>query len=290
MTRNSPSAFVSTRVRLIAGITVIAASLAACSSGSSTKKSDPSGDGSGGTYTVPQQQGTAMPYVSTNAKNQLEGILPGLALAEGTALGGKTKNVTTTFESSLLGLKRKIYAWVPGADVTAERLKSFDFATTLQDSYSFVTSTGGVTIGSTMLDVCGHSVGVVSASSPVATLQAQSKTCTNAGKKAIKVQTFADYATAGLAAKSGRVDVAVLSTSSAGYQIKTQPGVWKTTGPKFDFVIIGDATPKGNGMAQKLADAINKMIADGTYAKVLAQYGASDLAITKSVVNPAPKG
>ena len=36
-------------------------------------------------------------------------------------------------------------------------------------------------------------------------------------------------------------------------------------------MIIGDATPKGNGMAQKLAEAINKLIADGTYAKILAQ-------------------
>ena len=84
--------------------------------------------------------------------------------------------------------------------------------------------------------------------------------------------------------------MAVLSTSTAGYQIKTDPGVWKETGPKFDYVIIGDATPKGNGMAQKLAEAINKLIADGTYAKILAQWGASGLAVTKSVVNPAPEG
>jgi polar amino acid transport system substrate-binding protein len=83
--------------------------------------------------------------------------------------------------------------------------------------------------------------------------------------------------------------VAVLSTSTVGYQIKTDPGVWKETGPKFNYVIIGDATLKGNGMAQKLADAINKMIADGTYAKILAQWGASDLAITKSVINPTPE-
>ena len=231
-----------------------------------------------------------MPYVATSSSNQLEGILPAMALAEGTEMGGTTKNITTSFESSLLGLSRKIYAWVPGADVTAARLKSFDFATTLQDSYTFVAPAGGVTIGNSMMDVCGHSVGVVSASSPVAILQAQSTSCTKAGKKPIDVETFADYATAGLAAKSHRVDVAVLSTSSAGYEIKTQPGVWKAVGPKFDYVIIGDATPKGNGMAQKLATAINKMIADGSYAKILAQWGASSLAITKSVVNPTPEG
>ncbi len=238
---------------------------------------------------MPQQQGTALPYVATSSAGQLEGILPALALAEGPAMGGATKNVTTSFESSLLGLKRKIYAWVPGADVTAERLKSFDFATTLRDSYTFEAPAGGVTIGNSMMDLCGHSVGVVAASSPVAVLQTQSGACTKAGKKPINVQTFADYATAGLAAKSHRVDVAVLSTSTVGYQIKTDPGVWKETGPKFDYVIIGDATPKGNGMAQKLADAVNKLIADGTYAKILAQYGASDLAIKKSVVNPTPE-
>ena len=120
---------------------------------------------------MPQQQGTALPYVATSSNGQLEGILPAMALAEGTALGGRTKNVTTSFESSLLGLTRHIYAWVPGADVTAVRLKSFDFATTLRDSYSFVAPAGGVTIGNSMMDLCGHSVGVVAASSPVAVLQ-----------------------------------------------------------------------------------------------------------------------
>lgn len=292
----------STTMPLRGLVTVAAAvlGLAACSTTSSTtggsasdsSSSASSASSSGGdvTCTVPQQEGTALPYVATSSNGQLEGILPAMALAEGTALGGRTKNVTTSFESSLLGLTRHIYAWVPGADVTAVRLKSFDFATTLRDSYAFVAPAGGVTIGNSMMDLCGHSVGVVAASSPVAVLQTQSTTCTTAGKKPIGVQTFADYATADLAAKSHRVDVAVLSTSTAGYQIKTDPGVWKETGPKFDYVIIGDATPKGNGMAQKLAVAINKLIADGTYAKILAQWGASGLAITKSVVNPAPEG
>jgi polar amino acid transport system substrate-binding protein len=239
---------------------------------------------------VPQQQGTAMPYVSTTSAGQLEGILPDLALAVGTAMGGTTNNVITSFESALLGLSRNIYAWVPGADVTAARLEKFDFATTLRDSYSFVGPAGGVTIGDSMMDLCGHSVGVVAASGPVTVLQTQSAACQKAGKQPIDVQTFADYATAGLAAKSHRVDVAVVSTSTAGYQIKTDPGVWETTGPKFDYVIIGDASPKGSGMAQKMAAAINKLIADGTYGKILAKYGASDLAITESVVNPKPEG
>ena len=244
----------------------------------------------GATFTVPQQQGTAMPYVSTNSSGQLEGILPELSLAVGAAMGGKTDNVTTSFESALLGLSRNVYSWVPGADVTAARLEKFDFATTLRDSYSFIGPAGGVTIGNTMLDVCGHSVGVVAASGPVTFLQTQSTSCQKEGKQPIDVKTFADYATASLAAKSHRVDVAVVSTSTAGYQMKTDPGVWQSTGPKFNYVIIGDASPKGSGMAQRMADAINKMIADGTYAKILAKYGASDLAITESVVNPKPEG
>lgn len=290
-----------TRLLYMVTASAMALGLAACaSSGSSSSSSQASapatssnsaGAASGAaTYTVPQQEGAALPYVATSSSGQLEGILPALALAEGTAMGATIKNVTTSFENSLLGLTRGIYSWVPGADVTAARLKSYDFATTLQDSYTFEAPADGVTIGDSMMDVCGDSIGVVAASSPVTVLQAQSAECTKAGKKAISVQTFTDYATAQLAAKSGRVDAAVLNTSSIGYQIKTEPGVWKETGPKFDYVIIGDATPKGNGMAQKLAAAVNKMIADGTYAKILAQYGASGLAITKSVVNPAPEG
>src|SRR5580704_15893512 len=115
----------STTMPLRGLVTVAAAvlGLAACSSTSSTtggsasasSASSASSSGSDVTYTVPQQQGTALPYVATSSNGQLEGILPAMALAEGTALGGTTKNVTTSFESSLLGLTRKIYAWVPRA-------------------------------------------------------------------------------------------------------------------------------------------------------------------------------
>lgn len=257
-------------------------------SGSGAAAASPAGASAGKVFVVPQQQGGTPPYTFSEGGKPV-GILPELALAVGKAMGGTTKNEQTSFEASLLGLKRGIYAWVPGADVTAERLKSFDFATSLRDSYTLKVPAGGPTIGSSISDLCGHTLGVVTGSSPVSFLQSQSTACQKSGKHPIIVQTFADYATAALAAKSNRVDAAVVSTSTLGYENKQTPGVWKQTGPKFNFVDIGDATPKGNGMAQRLAIGINKMIADGTYAKILAKYGASDLAITKSVVNPSPK-
>lgn len=307
MTRTPRPSGRRTRVALsgtLSSTVALALILAGCSSSNSgsSSESGQSGDSgksvaaagstaavAGKVFVVPQQQGGTPPYTFSEGGAPI-GILPDLAIAEGKAMGSATKNEQTSFEASLLGLKRGIYAWVPGADVTAERLKSFDFATTLRDSYTLKVPVAGPTIGSSISDLCGHTLGVVTGSSPVSFLQDQSKTCRQSGKKPIVVKTFTDYATASLAAKGNRVDAAVVSTSTLGYENKKNPGVWKQTGPKFNFVDIGDATPKGNGTAQRLAASINKLIADGTYAKILAKYGASDLAIKKSVVNPTPKG
>ncbi|MEO3781388.1 transporter substrate-binding domain-containing protein [Micromonospora sp. B11E3] len=279
MSNSSPSP--RCRARVLALTTLLAAAtLTACSSDGATEDA-------GGTLVIPQQVGVP-PYSFLDEGGELAGLLPDLSIALGEAMGMEVENEQASFENSLLGLQRGTYDWVPGADVTAERLEKFDFATTLIESYGFRVKDGGIDIGDSMDDLCGLSIAVTAGSSPVPVLRDQSETCEEVGNDPIDVQTFADQATADLAVKSGRADAVTATSSGLAHQVTTEPGVWKITGPIYQGIDIGFAVMKGDDMAQKLVEATNEIIENGTYAEILAKYGAEKMAIETSVLNPEP--
>ncbi|MDQ6525784.1 transporter substrate-binding domain-containing protein [Nocardioides sp. LHD-245] len=279
----------STLRRRIGGLALAALTATTALTGcSSSDDAGDGGDGGGGsTLVIPQQVGVP-PYSYLDDKGELAGLLPDLSTALGEALGQKVENEQASFENSLLGLQRGTYAWVPGVDVTAERLEKFDFATNLIESYGFRVKAGGIDIGDTMDDLCGLSIAVTAGSSPVPVLQDLSKTCKEEGNGAIDVQTFADQATADLAVKSGRADAVTATSSGLAYQVTTEPDVWKITGPIYQAIDIGFAVMKGDDMAEKLVEATDEIIANGTYADILATYGAEKMAVDASVLNPEP--
>lgn len=284
-----------------AGIAAAAAlflALAACSStrtpaaatGSTTHGASPTTSGvqlpgsfNGKQLVIPQQVGVA-PYGYLDASNNLVGFDPDLSTALGTAIGHPIQNVQATFENGLLGLRRGVYLSVPGADVTPERLKSFDFAIALRDSYGFQVLASSPDIPNSMDGLCGLRIGAVAASSELPLLTAQSTKCTSAGKRALTIHTFADQPTVQLALQSKQIDAETNASSVQGYQQTVTPGRVKITGPRYSFVDIGFATVKGNGIAQVIADGLNKMIADGSYSRILGKYGATALAVTKATV------
>ena len=45
---------------------------------------------------------------------------------------------------------------------------------------------------------------------------------------------------------------------------------------------------KGSPLAKALSDAVNALIADGSYAKIFAKWGVPDTAVTSSQINPTP--
>lgn len=218
---------------------------------------------------------------------KIVGISTDLATAVGGPWGTKVTLKQDSFENALLGVNSGTYFGAFGADVTAEREKTFDQVSFLEDHYQFM-GLKGTDLGSAMDDLCGMKISVVAADSAIPVLQDQSKTCTGAGKEAITVQTFADQGAATLAVTSKQVDATTATLTNLGYISKQSAGQFSIGGPKYQFVLIGIATKKGNGMAQALADSINELIANGEYATILKKYGVEGDAIDKAEVNPDP--
>ncbi|MCU1480542.1 MAG: hypothetical protein JWQ19_1328 [Subtercola sp.] len=276
--------------RNISALAFVAAAtlvMSGCAASSTSADSTSSTAASGGeALLIPQQTGAA-PGSYIDDSNNLVGFMPDLSTAAGGQMGATVTNEATTFENALLGLSSGKYATVPGADVTPERLLKFDFATMWDDSYTFaVPASSTLTIDNSMDALCGLSVAAVASSSPIVPLDAQSTTCTSAGKQPINVMTFPDFASAELAATSGQANTWTNTVGSLQYEDSTTPGKLKITGPQYQKVQIGFAVPKGSDLGPKLVTAMNALIANGTYASIFAKYdvpGLSSMATSELV-------
>jgi len=228
------------------------------------------------------------PYAFLTKANKISGIDPDLSTAIGKPLGTKVHLQTASFENSLLGLQRGTYFMVTGSDITAAREKTLDMVSYLADHYEFMTLASKPALGTKVSALCGLTISTVAADSSIPVLNADSKTCTSAGKPAITVKTFADQGSSVLAVQSGQADATTATVTNLGYVSKQEPGKFRLGGPKYNYVYIGIATKKGNGVAKALAKAINVLIANGSYHKILAKYGVTDDAVSKALVNPNP--
>lgn len=218
------------------------------------------------------------------------GTLAGLDPQLGAALG-KVMNISLTikpdsFENSITGLESGRVQLVPGASITKARLQTMDFVPYYRDSYRLAVLPSHADIGSTVSSMCGMNLGLVTGDATIPVIQGISKN--SCGSKPIRISTFPDGATIETAVKSGRVAAWACALSACGYQSEQSPGTWKITGPSFASTTIGIASKKGSGWAQALVPAVKELIDNGTYMKILKQYGIQGGALTASdiMVNP----
>ncbi|MBY8876288.1 transporter substrate-binding domain-containing protein [Actinacidiphila acidipaludis] len=168
---------------------------------------------------------------------------------------------------------------------TRAREKVVDFATYLNDGQSFL---GAQDIAadkvSTLTDLCGYTV----ATSPGSTFQQLltdgAGTCAAAGKKPYKVQYFSDNAPIILGLTNGKVDIYFGPTLSLKYEAQHIPRT-KYLG-QITTTPVGFVTAKHSPLAKALSDAVDKLIADGDYARIFAKWGVPGTGVTSSVVNP----
>jgi polar amino acid transport system substrate-binding protein len=116
--------------------------------------------------------------------------------------------------------------------------------------------------------------------------QAQAPKCQSAGKP-VTVQIFNDQNAVNLALASGRADVAMADSPVAAYQVKLSNGTFKLSGRPYGTAPYGIAIPKNNGMAKPVLAALEHLMADGRYMKILDKWGVQAGAITDPAINGA---
>jgi len=231
---------------------------------------------------------TGEPPISfTDANGTPIGMDPDLARAIAAKMGVGVEVMPEAFQNSLLGLDAKRIDVVGGASITEARIEKYDMVPYSTGAYGMLTrADNGADIPDSLDELCGFTLAINAGDVMIPMLQELSEACTAAGEPAITVSEFPDATANGLAVQSSRADAWVGPTIAQGYTAKVDQGKWERTGPVWGNATIGFVTQKGAGLAERIADAINELIADGTYEEIMSTYGLTDNMITKATVNP----
>jgi polar amino acid transport system substrate-binding protein len=140
-----------------------------------------------------------------------------------------------------------------------------------------------------MAALCGKKVGASRRTSfPVEIAAWSEANCVKAGKPAITVMGTDGSADARTQLRQGRLDAAVQGGETLPYLMGLEPNTYQPVGKPIAFQYNGLAIDRKNeALVKQLSDAMSKLIADGTYAKVVAKWGLGDFAVSKLIINSA---
>lgn len=202
-------------------------------------------------------------------------------------LGISWKVENGTFPTIIPGVQNKKYD--VGQDnfgVTKAREQVLDFETYLTDGQAFLAPTDSkVSAVNSITDICGLTIGTGSGSTFQQILTKDAPQCAAAGKQPFKVQYFPDTAPIILGLTNGKIDLYFGPTLSLKYDAAHIPGTKFLN--QFSSTPVGFVTPKGSPLSKPLSDAVNELIANGDYAKILGKWDVTSSGITQSAVNPA---
>jgi polar amino acid transport system substrate-binding protein len=227
------------------------------------------------------------------------GLDPDLAVALGKQLGVTFQFENGTFDALLTGIRSNRYdiamsamtdnkSRQDGVDPTTGKKvgEGVDFVDYLTAGVSIYTRKGDTQGITSWSDLCGKKIALQRGTVSEDLAKAEAKKCPS-GKK-LSIEAFDDDQQAQTRLRSGGADAASSDFPVAAYAVKTSGG-------GKDFEIVGDqveAAPYGIAVGKSntqlrdaLQAAMNAVIKNGEYEKILQKWGAQDGAVKESVVN-----
>lgn len=294
--------------RMAAVLAVGALSLSACggdSGGSGATSASPSG--SAAAVTVDEALAAKVPAAIKDSGTLLMGTDASYAPSEfldedgqtiigfdidlGNAIAAKlgleAKWENASFDSLIVGVQNGKYnASMSSFTVNPDRMKQVNMITYFNAGTGWAVATGNPS-GITVEDPCGKTVAVQKATVQVDDIEARNEQCTQAGKPEINIQQYTAQSEATTAVVTGKADAMLADSPVVAYAIE-QSGKLEQLGDIYDAAPYGLVVPKAETeFADAIKGAIDALMADGTYAAVLEEWGVSNGAISASEVNPA---
>ncbi|MEV4108929.1 ABC transporter substrate-binding protein [Nonomuraea sp. NPDC049695] len=243
---------------------------------------------------VSVNNGSFPPYEIAGADGRsMTGAAADLSEALGQVLGVKIEHVTVDgLPSQLTGIASGRYdvAIGPVGDFQ-DRQKSNDFVDWVKEFVVFAVPKGNPHKINSVADTCGLKISVMAGGSAEAVIKGQSETCAKEGKPKITVQSYKDQPTSVLAVSSGRADGFFSSQAPLTYFVAQAGGKLELAGKGqsngFDDLYQGAVVAKDSPLRDVLKDGIQKLMDNGTYAKIMDKWGTSDNKLDKAGVNLA---
>ncbi|MFF9045855.1 ABC transporter substrate-binding protein [Streptomyces parvulus] len=245
-----------------------------------------------GTLELVSSSGSAAPltFFATDNKTVI-GVEPDIAYLVADVLGLELHINTVSWENIFVGLDSAKYdVGFSNITVTEERKEKYDFATYREDNLAFEAEKGSSPKVTGPEHVAGKTVAVSSGTNQEKLLIEWSKENKKAGREPVDIKYYQNDSDTYLALQSGRIDLYLGPNPTAAYHAATTGrtevvGTHSGAGATLQGLIAA-TTKKNSGLVKPLADALNHVIDNGTYARVLKRWGLSDEAVTKSEINP----
>jgi polar amino acid transport system substrate-binding protein len=231
---------------------------------------------------------TYPPFESISG-GKLAGLDVDLANAMGTLLGVRIQLVNTTFDAIIPALvAEKVDMAMSSIGDTKTRQQAVDFATYFHNSGAVLVKMGNPLHVRADL-TCGVHVGAVRGTLEQNTfLPQQAVKCRQAGKPAPIVAAFQTSPEALLALQSGRIDAYMDDIPPLSLIVQEQPAMFEVAGPITRVPDPGGiAFPKGSALVQSVHDALNVLMRNGTYMKIMKKWNLTEIAISRSEINGA---
>ncbi|CCH34705.1 transporter substrate-binding domain-containing protein [Actinosynnema sp. NPDC047251] len=210
-----------------------------------------------------------------------------LAEAVGRLLGVRIDREVAAFEVILPALGSGKYQVGTGNfGVTEARKKTIDFVTYINDGQGFAVRADDtrLTKVENLLQLCGLKVGTGAGTTFEATLEKEKHICPDAGKPAYEVLGFAENAAVYLGLQQRHIDVVMSTINGLRHAAANQPNLKFLN--EFKRLDVGFAFQKGSPLAPAFRAAVDKLIQDGTYLRILEKWGTKDSAIPESLISP----
>ncbi|MGW6529534.1 ABC transporter substrate-binding protein [Streptomyces venezuelae] len=201
-------------------------------------------------------------------------------------LGLRLKREAASFEAILPALGSGKYDLGTGNfGVTDERRKTIDFVTYINDGQGFAVRKDSKLRKVTDFEqLCGLNVATGAGTTFEVTLEDNKHVCEEAGEKPYSVKTYAEQGAIWAALQQGRADVVMSTINGLRYAVKQQEGL-KFLG-EYRRLDVGFAFKKGSELAPAFRAAVDRLIKDGTYDRILKKWGTQGSAIEKSRISP----
>ncbi|EIT7186996.1 ABC transporter substrate-binding protein [Serratia marcescens] len=193
------------------------------------------------------------------------------AIADRLGVGIHWKD-TGGFDNIIPGLKSGRYdVALANIDANKKRFQQVDFVGYYHASKLALIARKDAALGpyTELAQLCGQTVGAGAGTSQITRLQQASDQCVAAGKPAITMPIFPDRPAGVQAVISGRVPMFFGPYEGLRYQATHVKPLTLAGDINIDGTTVAIALPKGSELVKPVQAALNSLIADGSYQKIL---------------------
>lgn len=225
-------------------------------------------------------------FLDADGKTQI-GYDMDLARAMGNIFGLETEIVSSNFDTIIPAIGSKYDLGIAAFTITKERMESVDFVSYFTAGMGYAVAAGNPK-NVDENDLCGLNVAVETGTVEEEAINKTAKQCKADGKKDITIQSSKQQTDATTAVVTGKADVFFADSPVVGYAIAQTDGQLEQLGKDFDEVPNAIAIKKGDSQTtEAVQKAMQKLMDDGTYTKILQHWGVESGALDKAEINPA---